>query len=72
MELIIRDGRRLVPVEIKSSATFNEEFVKGISNFKLVVGEKSNPGIVFYNGDRSFSFHDTIVLNPLLHADKLP
>lgn len=65
VDLIVREGTRLVPIEIKSSSTFNDDFVKGILNFKRIVGEKSDPGIVFYNGDRRFLFHDIIVTNPL-------
>ena len=65
VDLIVREGHRLVPIEIKSSCTFNEDFVKGIFHFNRTVGEKSDPGMVFYNGDRRFVFHDVVVRNPL-------
>ncbi|OGV40713.1 MAG: AAA family ATPase [Lentisphaerae bacterium GWF2_49_21] len=71
VDLLILKGRTLIPVEIKSSSTFNDEFHKGIENFNTVAGNKSSPGMVLYNGERSFSFHETNVFNLLLHPEKI-
>lgn len=69
VDLVIRDGRSLVPVEIKSAATFNDGFYKGIACFREVVGDRALPGMILYNGTRSLTFHDTRVFNPLLLPD---
>lgn len=69
VDLIIRQGRKLLPIEIKSAATFTPEFVKGIDNFESVVGDRCSHGFVLYNGREQYAFKGTKVLNPILHGD---
>lgn len=68
VDLILRKGRRLIPVEIKSAATFTEDFLKGIDRFSKVVGKRCTGGVVFYNGPHEHRINDIRVLNPLLHG----
>jgi len=70
VDLIIREGRRLTPVEIKSAETFNHEFLKGIRNFKAIIdtGRVCRPAVV-YNGNERFSVEGVSVFNPFLHDD---
>jgi hypothetical protein len=68
VDLLIRDGRALIPVEIKSAQTFTPEFVKGIRSFRGAVGDRCAPGFVIYNGKQEHLYKDTRVLNPLLHG----
>jgi predicted AAA+ superfamily ATPase len=68
VDLIVREGRKLVPVEIKSAATFNVDFVKGIEQFRKVVGSRSSLGYVLYNGEQRFQFKGTQVLNLFIHG----
>jgi len=67
VDLVIREGRQLVPVEIKSAATFTEDFLRGIENFRKTVGSRCTAGAVFYNGEQHFQFKGIQVLNPFLH-----
>jgi predicted AAA+ superfamily ATPase len=67
VDLIIRVGRKLVPVEIKSASTFTEDFLKGISRFRETVGVRATPGFVFYNGEDRFIVRGAGILNPFLH-----
>lgn len=69
VDLIIPEGRRLIPIEIKSAATFRPEFIRGLSSFAKAAGpDLCAPGRVWYNGDNSHSFKGCQVLNPLLHG----
>ena len=68
VDLLIPRGTRLIPVEIKSSATFHPDFLKGIKNFKKTVGdEKCLPGQVWYNGETEHEFNGVQIQNPLIH-----
>lgn len=67
VDLLVRQGRQLVPVEIKSAATFTPDFLKGIERFQKVVGDRCLPGFVVYNGDERFSVKGVSVINPVLH-----
>jgi uncharacterized protein len=68
VDLIIRTGRDLVPVEIKSAATFTEEFLKGIDRFRDAVGSRAVDGLLLYNGKERFSVRGVSVFNPLQHS----
>lgn len=70
VDLLIPSGTRLIPVEIKSAATFHSDFIRGIKNFRKTVGEeKCLPGQIWYNGDTEHEFKGNRVLNPLLHKN---
>jgi len=67
VDLIIRSGRRLQPVEIKSGATFTDDYMKGIEKFRAVVGGRSRHGTVLYNGATDMKVRNVRICNPLLH-----
>ena len=50
VDLVIERDGRLIPVEIKSSATFSTDFVSGIRHFRSIYPEVSESGFVLYNG----------------------
>ncbi|MDR0645579.1 MAG: ATP-binding protein [Elusimicrobiota bacterium] len=52
VDLIIDDGLRQIPVEIKLGATFNDEFLKGLDYWKKL--SSSHNGYVIYTGDSEF------------------
>jgi len=68
VDLILREGRKLIPIEIKSASTFTEDFVRGIEHFRKTVGNRSSPGYVFYNGDKQLQFKGVRILNPFSHG----
>jgi len=69
VDVIIKHGRELVPVEIKSAATFTPTFLKGIENFRQVAGDRCQPGVVLYNGTQDLNVRDTRITNPLQASD---
>ena len=70
VDLLIQTARNeFSAIEIKSSATFQLEFVKGIDNLTKTIGEsiKINSK-VWYNGQRQTQYKETDVRNPLIHG----
>ncbi len=68
VDLIIPDGRKLEPIEIKSAATFRPEFIRGIKNFRKTVGDdRCGSGQVWYNGSTRHDFKGCRILNPLIN-----
>jgi len=67
VDLVLREGNTLIPVEIKSAATFNQDFLKGIERFQSIVGQRSVGGFVLYDGQDRFTVKGTHVLNPITH-----
>lgn len=72
VDLVIRKKRKLIAVEIKSSATFTAEFLKGIERFQKVVGDRYSQGFVLYNGPEKFTLKKIKIFNPLLHGGLRP
>ena len=69
VDLIIKAGRHLVPVEIKSAATFTEEYLKGVLRFREVAGARTSEGYLMYNGKERFKVKGVGVFNPFVHGD---
>jgi len=65
IDLLIREKGALIPVEIKSAATFSTEFIKRIEWFHALHIRRVMPGAVLYNGEQSFNIRDIRVINPL-------
>lgn len=71
VDLIITQGRNLMPVEIKSASTFTPDFLRGINRFRELVGERSLDGMVLFNGTEEFNLKGTRVCNIFLQ-ESLP
>ena len=56
IDLIEETGRTLTPYEIKSSETFNSDFVKNFSVFKKEYPEMCGETTVIYAGKENFEF----------------
>jgi len=65
VDLLIRESGTLTPVEIKSAATFSPDFTKGIERLGAAGVDHLTPGVVLYNGDRTFEVHGVRAFNPL-------
>lgn len=68
VDLVIKKGRKLIPLEIKSAATFTPDFLKGIDRFGKMVGDRCTPGLVLYNGNEQYTIRGTRVINPIKHG----
>jgi uncharacterized protein len=69
VDLLIREGGALTPVEIKSARTFSVESVTAIERLRGLGVERLAEGVVLYNGDRHFPVRGVRVLNPLQVGD---
>lgn len=65
VDLLIRESGALVPIEIKSGATFSPDFTKGITRLGAAGVERLAPGVVLYNGDRAYNVHGVRAFDPL-------
>lgn len=53
VDLLIDEGRTLIPVEIKAARTFHKSFAKGILKFQACT-DKAKQGLIVYSGDLSY------------------
>ncbi len=51
VDILFISGGTIVPVEIKSAATFNSEFLKGIKYIQRILPESEGKGHIVYSGD---------------------
>lgn len=58
IDLLIDTGKKLIPIEIKSSSTFNESYVKNIIQWNKLTGNSG--GHLLYNGESEFTRSDKI------------
>lgn len=65
VDLLIREGGMITPVEIKSGATFSTEFIKGIERFRALRIKRVRPGFVLYDGEKRLEVNGVSIFNPL-------
>jgi len=54
IDLILDYGNQLYSIEIKSSATFNYDFLKGLHYYKKIATDKNTKQLLVYAGDKSY------------------
>ena len=69
IDLIVREGSILTPVEIKSAATFTTDFTKQLEWFRTLGLKNTAPGVVLYNGEPTLTVQRVRVINPLRMED---
>jgi len=65
IDLLIRENGELIPVEIKSAATFSTDFVKGLERFKDLGLDRVAAGAVLYDGEQRFKIRGVRIFNHL-------
>ena len=63
IDLIIKTGQNLLPIEIKSSQTFTPTFLKGLSYFKNLVQERCTTGYIIYTGEQTQKIDNFQLIN---------
>ncbi len=63
VDLIYKAGHALVPIEIKSSMTFNSEFLKGLVYFQNVAPARVSNGFLVYAGQQEQAIKGFNVIN---------
>jgi uncharacterized protein len=51
VDVIVKEGNTLCPIEIKASKTFNPFFLKGLNHFKSMVADRCQQGYLIYTGE---------------------
>lgn len=69
VDLVLRRGGTLIPIEIKSAATFTPDFLKGIESFRSTLGRRSAGGFVLYDGSERLTVKGTELLNPITQGE---
>lgn len=63
VDVIFKDGQRLVPIEIKSSKTYHPDFLKKLHFFQKLAPERAPKGYLIYAGDQEQTLHSIELLN---------
>ena len=67
--IVSSSGRSFTAIEMKSAATFQPEFIKGIQVFRQCIGSESEVNArLWYNGQTKTTYQDVTVTNPLNHG----
>ncbi len=61
IDVLIDEGDRLVPMEIKAGQTVNQDFFKGIRFWKKLATDIEQRAALVYGGDKSYIRSDTYV-----------
>ena len=59
IDLIIQKTFSLIPVEIKSTATVNLDFCRGLNMFKKLFGKEIEKTFIIYNGYEKYTYNQT-------------
>ena len=71
IDCLYKTGGRIVPIEIKSSGTFNFNFMNGLNKFKAMAGDKMDEGYLIYAGEREQKIKFVNIIN-FHNVKKLP
>ena len=63
VDIILQVHDKLIPIEIKSSSTFNSSFLKNIKYFQKLTKEKSPIGFLIYSGEQEQKVGNIEVIN---------
>lgn len=63
IDLIIKNGHQLIPIEIKSSKTFHPSFLKGLTYLKTIAEGRITQGYLLYAGEQEQYIHKIYVAN---------
>jgi hypothetical protein len=63
VDVIFKSGANLIPIEIKSSKTYNNEFLKKLHFFQNLAGDRAPKGYLIYAGEQQQDIHGISLLN---------
>ncbi|MFH1429560.1 MAG: ATP-binding protein [Candidatus Margulisiibacteriota bacterium] len=63
IDVIIKSGHEIIPVEIKSSSTFHVDFLKGIDYISKIIPDRIKSSYVVYTGNIEQTIHSTSLIN---------
>ena len=63
IDLLVDKGSQIEPIEIKSSSSFNSDFLSGIKYFNELTKPKVSTGTLIYSGETSWDIQNIKILN---------
>jgi hypothetical protein len=69
VDVIFQDGHELIPIEIKSSATYSGNYLKSLNLFRDMAKGRSPGGYLIYAGSTEQTIHQNKLLT-FLHASQ--
>ena len=63
IDLLYQRGHELIPIEIKSSQTFNSSFLSGIKKFKKIAPDRCSHAYLIYGGREEMKIGEIQLLN---------
>ena len=63
VDVIIKQGNQLIPIEIKSTMTFNSSQLKNIQYYQKIAGDRAPVGFLVYAGDQEMQIGNCYVIN---------
>lgn len=63
VDILFQVGRDLVSIEVKSSQTFNSDFLKNLNQFSSVIGQRFLKGYLVYAGEQETKVKNIQLLN---------
>lgn len=63
IDIIYKTGHHLIPIEVKSSQTFQIDFLKGLKHFKKLMGDKIDIQFLVYDGEFEQKSDDLQIVN---------
>ncbi|MFZ9035729.1 MAG: ATP-binding protein, partial [Francisellaceae bacterium] len=55
IDIIYKHGHELIPIEVKSALSFNNSFLKGLTYFDTLAGDRVPTGFICYAGQQAFT-----------------
>lgn len=65
VDLVMEKGRKLYPMEIKSSQTFNPDWASSLCKFEAEYSDECEKALIIYGGNESFKFKNINVFGYL-------
>ena len=63
VDVIFKEGHNLIPIEIKSSKTYNSAFLKGLLFFQKMVKDRALKAYLIYTGEQEQAIQTVELLN---------
>jgi len=71
VDLVVSQGGACLPIEIKSGATVNADYFKGLKRFQAVLDHSPYGRLVVYGGEQVQHRSDNTTVVPLMDLDSV-
>ena len=71
VDVVVEQGDKLLPIEIKSGQTYNSDFLSGLNKWARYAGDAALPGQLVYGGDMSMT-RNAVAVHGWKEMSRLP